>query len=106
MAHGVRNASVSCITVEWPRDDAIYSVLALAFPSNSTLRRLDLGRQNYDGDPVMAAFFLAVRKNTGLKTLKVEVCEWMDEPLCAAIKNGLELNETLESLKFVKKNRR
>jgi hypothetical protein len=51
--------------------------------------------------------FVAVGKNAGLKTLIVRsfssmdksLCS-MDESLCTAIKDGLELNETLESLEL------
>jgi hypothetical protein len=38
----------------------------------------------------------------GLKSLKVTVCESMNESLCTAINYGLGINETLESLKFIR----
>jgi hypothetical protein len=44
--------------------------------------------------------FLALGKNTELKTLSVDVYSSMDESLCAAMKYGLRMNETLESLEF------
>jgi hypothetical protein len=41
---------------------------------------------------------LALGKNTGLKTVSVNVGNSMDESLCTAIKDGLGTNATLESL--------
>jgi hypothetical protein len=42
--------------------------------------------------------FLALGKNKGLKTLKVDMNGWTEESLCTAMQNGLAMNETLESL--------
>jgi hypothetical protein len=101
MANGLaRNTSVSYIKVaQRHRDGALYRVLAAALPSNSTLRRLDLGWQNDDGgfDFDLSPVFLALGKNTGLKTISCGFGS-MDESLCIAIQNGLGMNETLESL--------
>jgi hypothetical protein len=59
MANGLtRNTSVTNIKVEWHRDEVLYSVLASTLPSNSTLRRLDLGRQSNDGGPDLLLVFL------------------------------------------------
>jgi hypothetical protein len=68
-------------------------------PSNSTLWRLDLGWQE-NNDPDLLAVFSALGKNTGLKALKVSVYDSMDESLSTAMKDGLGMNKTLESLEF------
>jgi hypothetical protein len=44
---------------------------------------------------------LALGRNSGLKTLKVDNFGLMNEPLCIAIKDGLGLHETLESLELI-----
>jgi hypothetical protein len=94
-----RNTSVSHIKVVKPLDDALCDALAMALPSNSTLQELSF-LQNVIYDPSLSPVFLALERNTGLKTLKVDVCIPMDESLSTAIKNGLGMNETLESLEF------
>jgi hypothetical protein len=43
---------------------------------------------------------LALGKNTGLKTLTIDVPISMEESLCTALKDGLGMNETLESLEL------
>jgi hypothetical protein len=91
-----RNTSVSSIKV----DETLYSVLATALPSNSTLRCLELERENSDRGPDLSPFFMALGKNTGLKTLTVRDFGWMDKSLCTAMQNGLGMNETLESLEL------
>jgi hypothetical protein len=101
MANGLaRNTSVSCIKVERLRDEAFYSILVTAFASNSTLRQLELDRRNSNVGPDLSPIFLALRENTGIKNLIVGGFGSMDESLCTAIKDGLELNETLESLEI------
>jgi hypothetical protein len=93
MASGFRrNTSVSSIQVDTRLDQALCNALASALPSNSSLRHLDLST---DFSPV----FSALGQNTGLKSLKVNL-GWMDETLCTAMKDGLEMNETLESLEL------
>jgi hypothetical protein len=52
MANGlVRNTSVSYMTVESPKDGALYGALAAALPSNSTLRNLYCVGRIIDDDP-------------------------------------------------------
>jgi hypothetical protein len=100
MANGLaRNTSVSYIKVERPRDVALYSVLATALLSNSTLKHLDLGQQKNDGGLHLSPLLLALGNNTGLKTM---VCAFglMDESLSTAMQNGLGMNETLEILEL------
>jgi hypothetical protein len=100
MANGLaRNTSVSYIKVELYPNEALYSVLATALPSNSTLRRLDFGQQYEHGGPDSSSVFLALGKNTGLNTIR---CGFglMDESLCTAMQNGLGMNATLESLEL------
>jgi hypothetical protein len=99
MATGLsRNTSVTSIIVHCNKARALFDALAAALPSNSTLRYLELGRQDSDDPDCLSSVFLALGRNTGLKFLRVVVCESMDESLSRAIQNGLGMNETLESL--------
>jgi hypothetical protein len=95
-----KNTSVVSISVEGPLDKWLCYALAIALPSNSTLLELSFLRclsfQVVNVSPV----FLALGRNTGLKTLKIPMCESMDESLCTAIKNGLGMNEKLQSLEI------
>jgi hypothetical protein len=104
MATGLsRNTSVTSIIVRCNNARAFFDALAAALPSNSTLRHLELLRHDngtFDVSPV----FLALGKNTGLKTLKVTVCDSMDESLSTTMKDGLGMNTTLESLEVAFKS--
>jgi hypothetical protein len=102
MASGLsRNTSLSHIEVELPADQVLCSALATALPSNSTLQWLVYQRTNdNDDDDHLSRLFLALGKNTGLKSLKIDYFGLMKEPLCIAIKDGLGQNETLESLEL------
>jgi hypothetical protein len=96
-----RNTSViSIITDHCNNTRALFDVLAAALPSNSTLRYLELGRQDDDDPDCLSPVFSALGQNTGLKSLKVDCSDSMNESLCTAIKNGLGMNEALESLEL------
>jgi hypothetical protein len=98
LAEGLKmNTSVVSISVLGNNDPALFDALAMALPSNSTLR--DIFFCGFCD--AMSTVFSALGKNSGLKFLKVMMCESIDEALCTAIKDGLELNETLESLDFM-----
>jgi hypothetical protein len=106
MASGLsRNTSVSHIDVMFPPDQALFDALAAALPLNSTLQELSLrvfpSNDNPGTHVDWSPIFLALGKNTGIKTLTVGDFGRMDESLSTAIKDGLELNETLESLQFM-----
>jgi hypothetical protein len=96
-----RNTSVISIKVKAPRDEAIHNVLATALSSNSTLQELSFLSLTgpIDDDAVWSPIFLALGNNTALKSLQVNV-SGIDESLCTAIKDGLGMNTTLESLTF------
>jgi hypothetical protein len=101
LANGLaRNTSVSHIKVKHQRGQALYSVLATALSSNSTLLHLELDLQNNGDRPDLSPLFLALGKNTGVKNLRVKGFCSMDESLCIEIQNGLRMNETLESLEL------
>jgi hypothetical protein len=102
MATGLsRNTSLISINVHCNNARVLIDALAATFPSITTLRRLELSRQdNDDGYCGLSAILLTLGKNTGLKSLKVDCFDSTDESLCSAIKNGLEMNETLESLEL------
>jgi hypothetical protein len=97
MANGLsRNTSVSHIKVISPPDQTLYSALATALLSNSTLRDLYF----VDFRPHLSSVFSALETNIGLKSLRVDVYSSMDESLSTAMKNGLGMNESLESLEL------
>jgi hypothetical protein len=103
MASGFsKNTSVSSIEVALPVDEALNEALAAALPSNSTLQELSLGVDDDDSDARLhwSPIFLALGRNTGLKTLTLDGLGSMDESLSTAIKNGLRLHKTLESLRL------
>jgi hypothetical protein len=92
-----RNTSAVSITVVEPTDGVLIGTLAAALPSNSTLRELSFLRCLVNGER-LSLVFLALGHNTGLKSLRGQDFGSIDESLCVAIKDGLEMNETLESL--------
>jgi hypothetical protein len=105
MANGLsRNTSVTRIKVMSTLDQALYDALAMALPLNSTLRRLDLNRdltwQDGDVDHDLSPVFLALGKNIGLKEVSLAGFCLIDESLCTAMKDGLGMNTTLESLEL------
>jgi hypothetical protein len=95
-----RNTSVSYIEVESPSDGTLNGALATALPLNSTWRDLVLSGSRFDDDLEFSPVLLALGKKTNLKTLKVDSFGSMDESLCTAMKDGLGMNATLESLKL------
>jgi hypothetical protein len=95
------NTSVLQIEVVSMRDQALFDALAIALPLNSTLRRLELRWQGSDdNDAHLSRVFLALGKNLGLKDVLLNVPNSMDESLCIAMKDGLGMNTTLESLEL------
>jgi hypothetical protein len=105
MANGLaRNTSVSRITVQGQGDEAIKKFLAAALPLNSTLQELSFEIRPCKYDPNTPSdwspIFLALGKNSGLKSLKVGGFGSMGESLCTAMTEGFGLNETLESLEL------
>jgi hypothetical protein len=103
LANGLsRNTSVISISVvECSNARVLFDTLAAALTSNLTLRHLELGQGEYDDEDLdLSPVFSALGQNTGLKSLKVDCFDWMDESLCTAMKYGLGMNETLESLEL------
>jgi hypothetical protein len=103
MANGLtRNTSVISISVMHQFDEALVSALAMALPFNSTLRDLSFARAELDDGtgPGLSPVLLALEKNTALKTLCVHVRGSIGDraSLCTAMKDGLKMNSTLESL--------
>jgi hypothetical protein len=102
MANGLsRNTSVLHIEVISTPDYTLLHALAAALPSNSTIR--DLFVMSTDSHSVdnldLSPIFSALGKNTGLKNLNLHSFGSMDESLSTAMKDGLGMNVTLESLK-------
>jgi hypothetical protein len=101
MAHALsRNTTVKCIEVLSPFDGTLHDALAMALHSNSTLQNLSLVGGTRDAER-LSPVLLALRKNKGLETLKVDACASMDESLCTAMQHGFGMNETLQSLEFI-----
>jgi hypothetical protein len=98
MANGLtRNTSVSYIEVESPFDGTLDGALAAALPLNSTLRDLVLSGRTLDDDSDYSPVFFTLGNNTGLNILTLGAFGSMDESLSTAMKDGLGMNETLES---------
>jgi hypothetical protein len=95
-----RNTSVSHMRVVSPLDRGLYSSLATALSSNSTLQDLFISVAKIDDNPDLSPVLLALGNNTGLKSLKVAVHGSIGESMCTAMQNGLGMNETLESLEL------
>jgi hypothetical protein len=105
LANGLsRNTSVAKILVASRFDEALNGALAEALLSNSTLQELDFEVFPFDDNPRAVVdwspIFLALGKNTGLQTLSLDMYNSMDESLCAAIKDGLSTNTTIQQLKL------
>jgi hypothetical protein len=104
VANGLsRFASVSRIKVVSPLDLMLFDALATVLPSNSTLRRLDLdfftdAEAAHDLSPVL----LALGKNRGIESFSLDGFHSMNETLCTAMKDGLGMNTTIESLELNK----
>jgi hypothetical protein len=96
---------VTRIDVVSPRDETLYNALAMALPSNSTLRDISCPRSSITSEHLSPAL-LALERNTGLKTLNVDVSSSTEESLCTALNDGLGMNETLERLELNKFPRR
>jgi hypothetical protein len=80
---------------------ALWRATVNAFVEGTAVTKLEF----YDCDFVdlqvdWSPIFSALGKNTGLKTLKIEMHGFMEESLCTAMQNGLAMNETLESLEL------
>jgi hypothetical protein len=104
MADGLgRNTSVISIKDE-SNDEAFCSAIAGALSSNSTLQDLTVimhgGGFSFFATESLSSVFLALGKNTALKTLLIGGFGWMDEQLSTAIKDGLGMNTSLESLEL------
>jgi hypothetical protein len=103
MANGLgRNTSVISIVVSFEVDGRLSEALATALPLNSMLQQLSFGSGTYSSGAHIdwSPTFLALGRNTGLKFLKVNVRDSMEESLCTAMQNGLGTNTTLETLEL------
>jgi hypothetical protein len=92
-----RKASVVSIGAKGPLDVALSGALSATLPSSSTIRNLSFLSVSVVHLPPI---FLALGKNTGLESLKVDLHGSTGESLCTAMTDGLQLNETLESLEL------
>jgi hypothetical protein len=91
-----RNTSVTSIAAIGSFLDGLSIALALALPSNLTLRDLSFMCYEHDVSPII----LALGKNTGLKTVSLDRFAPIDESLCTAMKDGLGMNATLEKVEL------
>jgi hypothetical protein len=74
--------------------------MATALPSNSTLRRLELHWLGGDASAHLSLVLLALGENRGLKDVTLHVFGSMEESVCTAIRYGLGMNTTIESLEL------
>jgi hypothetical protein len=95
-----RNRSVTYIEVESLFFGTLNDALTAALPLNTTWRDLVLSGKIIDDDADFSPVVLALGKNTALKTLTIGAFGSMDESLCTAMQDGLEINETLSSLEL------
>jgi hypothetical protein len=101
MANGLsRKTSLTRISVSESCDETLHNALATALPSNSTFRDLSLTCCDEISAEQLSPVLLALGNNEGLKTLLVFGIDSMEESLCAALKEGLGMNETLESMEL------
>jgi hypothetical protein len=101
MAIGLfQSTSVKSMIVQSFDSRASFDALTAALSSNTTLQHLELSARRSDNGHDLSPVFVALGKNTWLKTLTFNSFGSMDESLCTAMKDGLEMNESLESLEL------
>ena len=98
------NTSVTSILVVSKVGDTLNDVPAYVLLLNSTLQELSFDVEPSVDDSIgqvdWSQTFFALGRNTGLKTLKVDIHGSMGESMSTAMQSGLGLNETLESLEL------
>ena len=92
------NRSVTCIRFFGKCDDPLCNTLAAVLLCNSTLLHLTVHAARRDRCRWFSPIFLSLGMNTTLKSLCVNICDKFGDELCAAIRNGLAKNLTLENL--------
>jgi hypothetical protein len=93
------NASVTDVQFLDDCDESFCNTLAVVLLYNSTLQSLVLRLpEEGAGGRWLSPIFLSLRTNTTLKSLTADIFDEFGEELCAAIRNGLEKNSTLEEL--------
>jgi hypothetical protein len=93
------NASVTNVVFFCDCDEPFCDTLAAVLLCNSTLQNLTvcLPEENAGGR-CLSSIFLSLGMNTTLKSISVKICDKLGDKLCAAIRNGLAKNSTLEKL--------
>jgi hypothetical protein len=93
------NATVTDIKFFCDCGESLCNTLAAVLLCNSTLQNitLQLPEENASGR-WLCPIFLSLGMNTTLKSLSVNICDKLGDELCAAIRNGLAKNSTLEDL--------
>jgi hypothetical protein len=93
------NATVTDVDFLGDCDESICNTLTAVLLCNSTLEnvRLQLPEENASGR-WLCPIFLSLGMNTTLKSLSVNICDEFGDELCAAIRNGLAKNSSLEEL--------
>jgi hypothetical protein len=104
------NATLKRLEFDVRVEEVFYDVLVVALLSNSTLQKLALCMHDGTNSLWLSPLFLALQVNTGLKELRISFetslfsdeppVTLMDEKLSKAIRLGLEMNSTLESLEL------
>jgi hypothetical protein len=93
------NASVNDVQFLGDCDESFCNAIAAALLCNSTLQNLVLWLpEEGAGGRWLSSIFLSLGTNTILKSLTADISDEFGDELCAAIRNGLEKNSTLEEL--------
>ena len=103
------NAAITDVEFYGECDEPLCDTLAVVLLCNSTLQDLTLRNLTLQdltlrrpgenaGARWLCPIFLSLGMNTTLKRLSVSILDKMEDKLCAAIRNGLTKNSTLEDL--------
>jgi hypothetical protein len=79
-------------------DESFCNALAVVLLCNSTLQNVTLRLLEGSSGRWLSPIFLSLRTNTSLKSLTADIRDEFGDELCAAIRNGLANNSTLEEL--------
>jgi hypothetical protein len=75
------------------------ALMAHGLSTNTSVSHVQVMNYN-NADHDLSPLFLALRKNTGLKTLQLDMHGLMNESLCTAMNDGLGINTALENLEL------
>jgi hypothetical protein len=92
------NVTITDVTFLGDSDEPFCDTLAVVLLYNSTFQNLTLRLEVGAVGRWLSSIFLSLGMNTTLKSLSVSIFDKLGDKLCAAIRNGLAKNSTLEKL--------